>query len=156
MRTPPVYLKLLLILSLVLGTALTAYAAGAYKWIDKDGEIHYTQLPPPDGQAERILSKPSGAGADSAQAAIDDLKARLDETQRQRKEEAAKQAAVKAEAETKAANCAKVRAQLTDLLTHSRVKMIAEDGTATRLTEEERQAKMAEQQTYLEDNCQGI
>jgi len=30
-------------------TATVAMAAGAYKWVDADGKVHYSDAPPPDG-----------------------------------------------------------------------------------------------------------
>ena len=35
-------------------TSSIAIAAGPYKWVDKDGKIHYTDVPPTQGDASRV------------------------------------------------------------------------------------------------------
>ena len=35
----------------------TAVAAQAYRWVDKDGKVHYTQTPPPPSQATRYCAR---------------------------------------------------------------------------------------------------
>jgi len=50
-----------LALSLLLGVALlaaTGAAAAPYKWVDKDGNVHYSDKPPPGGKAEEVELKP--------------------------------------------------------------------------------------------------
>ena len=38
----------------------TAVAAQAYRWVDKDGKVHYTQTPPPPSQATSIQKRSAG------------------------------------------------------------------------------------------------
>jgi glutaredoxin len=38
----------------------TAVAAQAYRWVDKDGKVHYTQTPPPPSQATNIQKRSAG------------------------------------------------------------------------------------------------
>lgn len=45
----------------ILAALLAAFAAhaGTYKWIDKDGKVHYSDTPPPQGAEEVELPKPT-------------------------------------------------------------------------------------------------
>jgi glutaredoxin len=38
----------------------TAVAAQAYRWVDKDGKVHYTQTPPPPSQATSVQKRSAG------------------------------------------------------------------------------------------------
>lgn len=38
----------------------TAVAAQAYRWVDKDGKVHYTQTPPPPAQATSVQKRSTG------------------------------------------------------------------------------------------------
>jgi glutaredoxin len=38
----------------------TAVAAQAYRWVDKDGKVHYSQTPPPPSQATSIQKRSAG------------------------------------------------------------------------------------------------
>lgn len=38
----------------------TAVAAQAYRWVDKDGKVHYSQTPPPPAQATSIQKRSAG------------------------------------------------------------------------------------------------
>jgi glutaredoxin len=38
----------------------TAVAAQAYRWVDKDGKVHYTQTPPPPSQATNVQKRSAG------------------------------------------------------------------------------------------------
>jgi glutaredoxin len=38
----------------------TAVAAQAYRWVDKDGKVHYTQTPPPPAQATSVQKRSAG------------------------------------------------------------------------------------------------
>jgi hypothetical protein len=48
----------LLTAGLVLAAATHPALAGVYKWTDGAGNVHYTQSPPPDRQAERMKPPP--------------------------------------------------------------------------------------------------
>ena len=38
----------------------TAVAAQAYRWVDKDGKVHYSQTPPPPAQATNVQKRSAG------------------------------------------------------------------------------------------------
>ena len=47
---------LLMLLALLVGVAV---ASGIYKWVDETGVTHYSQVPPPSGEAQEIRIEPS-------------------------------------------------------------------------------------------------
>jgi glutaredoxin len=53
-----------LLLSLLLcALAGTAAAQGAYRWIDNEGRLHFTDTPPPKGAAKKVETMKRGATA---------------------------------------------------------------------------------------------
>ena len=68
----------LLALTLAAFLAMTTVAhAEVYKWVDEDGNVHFTDTPPPKQKTEevRIHAGPSGASSASATAASADDRA---------------------------------------------------------------------------------
>jgi Domain of unknown function (DUF4124) len=55
----------ILILCMTLAFAAVA-SAQLYRWVDKDGRVHYTATPPPAGTQSRTLSAPTAAPAADA------------------------------------------------------------------------------------------
>ena len=46
---------------LAIAFAVAPAAHAIYKWVDEKGVTHYSQTPPPDGKAQKVEVKPSGA-----------------------------------------------------------------------------------------------
>jgi hypothetical protein len=153
---------------LVLGSILL-YAAVAsaqlYRWVDRDGRVHYTNTPPPAGVKSRTLAAPASApvapatnGESAPDAAAKDASkgpltpAEQEQAFRKRQLEAQK-AAEKAEAERKESvaksdNCERAREYLRTLESGQRVsrtnaqgeREYVDDATRARETETARQA----------------
>ena len=97
-------------LVLVLLVALCAAPAGAqvYRWVDKDGKVHYSDKKPKDAAAQELAIQSQASDPAAAEKAMAELKAQnegLDEADAQRKQDAARQAQAKQqrEAQCKAA-----------------------------------------------------
>ncbi|MBI2319389.1 MAG: glutaredoxin family protein [Betaproteobacteria bacterium] len=58
-------MRAFLILGIALALSASAFAQQMYRWVDKDGRVHYTQTPPPAG-AKNVQKKPLSAGAGDA------------------------------------------------------------------------------------------
>ena len=59
MRKTTIFSQLLLLAAIMTNTSVLH--AVTYKWVDEDGNTHYTQSPPPgDTKAETIAPAPSG------------------------------------------------------------------------------------------------
>lgn len=139
--------------SLLLALSATA-SAQVYKWVDAQGNTHFGAQPPEGQDATQIntsaaqpkqppaapapvptLPKP-GSADDPAQKAID--------------EKVKKEVAENEEKRTK--YCEVTRTNLAQLQNNPRVT-IEENGQMHRLTEEERQAKIAESQKGIAESC---
>jgi hypothetical protein len=133
----------------------TPAMAKLYKWVDENGVTQYTQTPPPKGDFSQVKAPPKPAV--DPQRAQDRMEIRLDAFQ-QRRDEAAKskaEAAKKAtERREKAAKCEKARKNLTFLQSHARVRVTDEEGKATQLPEEQRQARIKQANEAIKQYCE--
>jgi len=126
--------------------------AEIYKWVDAEGNVQYTQRPPPAGIEASTIKPPPRVDAAAAKAA---LKARLEginsRADERRKKNAERQ---KSDAERKAGErrCAQAKKRRNSYR-FPRVNAIAEDGTYTRLPEEQRVAELKKANDYISENC---
>lgn len=129
--------------------------AAMYKWVDDKGVTQYTQYPPPNRESEVMVPPPTPAqDPDGAQLKLEDQLKQLDENQKARAESEAEAAKTKAAADQRKKNCEAARGNLEKLTTGGRKRVIGPDGVATYLTEEDRQAKIAEAKKHIEESCQ--
>lgn len=127
--------------------------AEVYKWVDEDGNTHYTQTPPPaDIKGTRI--KPS-SGTESDEV-VGDIRQRLQKLEKSREE------SEKAERERERRqerielykkNCRIAQERLNKLQTAPQVRAVDEDGNVTRLSVEEQQKRIAEVEKDIEKYC---
>lgn len=131
-------------------TSPTAYAT--YKWIDEDGNVVYSQRPPPEGQYESIRVKPSKPSKRSPKESKSTkgsewLKNSTDKRKGNRKIEAEE----KKNNELRKKNCAKARKQLEIYTVYSRVK--DDKGNFRRITDNERRAGQSEAKQAIREFC---
>jgi hypothetical protein len=136
---------------LLLGLA-TPVAAAMYKWVDENGQVHYTQEKPPPGVQGQTIKPPPEVDTEAAEKQLETREKLLNEAQEGRtksREEAAKAAEEK---EFFAENCR--RAQQT-LASYQVPNALVEqpDGSRKRYTEEERLAGIAEAEKRIKDFC---
>ncbi len=137
--------------SLLLALSATASASQVFKWVDAQGNTHFGAQPPQGQDATPVNTgvaqpKPAtptpaplplpGTEQDPAQKAID---------------EKVKQEVAAKEVERKK-YCEAVRTHLSQLQNNPRL-MVEVDGEKRRFTEDERQAKIAEDQKSIADTC---
>ena len=147
----------ILLLALVLpGTAtlLPAHASDhIYKWVDAAGETHYTQLPPPEGiTATEVRRTPAtdSSGADAQlQQQVEAMDKRLEA-----REKAETNAEMEAEiARVSRENCEIARKNLAELQQGGVKRYRTGDGQVIRLTEEDRQQRIAEANSQIQEFC---
>ncbi len=155
----------LAVLSLaLLGATLALPASAQWKWRGANGQIQYSDLPPPPGVAEKdILQRPSGGTARSAAAAPasapplapkaveSDLEAKRKKAEQ---EEAAK---LKAEeqrvAAAKAENCKRAREQIRTLESGMRMARINDKGEREVLDDQMRAEEMKRARDMASADC---
>jgi hypothetical protein len=148
---------LLLGISLVLaGTqSLAGSADKIYKWVDQNGEIQYTQLPPPaDVEILEIRNAPPPADDPAAERArLQQEVEALDERMEERQEAAAKADLRAKNAEIRRQNCINARKNLGELQQGGVKRYRTADGEVLRLSEDDRQQRIAETNEQITENC---
>ena len=135
-----------LLLTLLIGASPWCMAGQIYKWVDAQGVTHFDQQPP-QGQSSTAVKTPSypapipaalpGSGALGDQKAIDDkVKKQVAEQQNQLK-----------------AFCEQARTNLAQLQNNPRLREEVE-GELRRLSDDQRQQRIAEARKQIAENCQ--
>ncbi|MEO4045835.1 DUF4124 domain-containing protein [Pseudomonas sp. CAU 1711] len=141
--------RMILACSVLLALSTGATAGQIYKWVDAQGNVHFGSQPPEGQEAAEVnpnITQPKltpapkppteNLGGDSEQEKLD---------------QKVRQDVAKQEAELKK-YCETVRENLAQLKNNPRVR-VEEKGERRRLTEEERQARIAESEKAIADNC---
>ena len=127
-------------------------AATTYKWVDAEGNTHYTQSPPPPGTQGQELKPPPKVDTETAQKEAQELEQSLSATGEKRatatktaKEEAEFQAQKKQKCEQAKQRLEKAQRPLTNF--------VDPDGTQRRATEEERQQQIQGAEAQVKEFC---
>ena len=126
-------------------------AARVYKWVDEEGNVHYSQTLPPGQQAESIRDPPKVDTED----AIEELKQDQDAFAKRQAEEQkrhAEEQKLAAEAKETAERCATLRSNLDGLLNTQRIYE-GEGDARRRIGEEERQARIKSTEEAIAKDC---
>ena len=127
--------------------------ATAYKWVDADGNTHYTQTPPPgDRPSQAISAPPPGADTEAARSKIKSLTERADRLQEERAEKAEKRRQQRAEEAERETLCQEARASRASY-ERPRVNQVMADGSRRVMGEEERQAGLARARALVGRFC---
>ncbi len=128
--------------------------ARMYRWIDEDGTTVYSQSPPASGEAAEIKintsTAPTGNKAEDETPAASDNPSQADT---QQPAEGPSKAEIAESNRIKSENCASARHNL-DLYSNLGNRLVkTPDGLYKRLTEEERQQKIADSKTQIGEFC---
>ena len=125
-----------------------------YKWTDDQGEVQYTQFPPPGRPAEILHGvRPPD---ESPESAGNDLQKQLETVEQQNQEQlqGAKDEKQWAQIQKiRRDNCKTARQNLVNLNRGGNVRYMGADGKVMRLTEEERQKRIDEANQQIKENC---
>lgn len=161
----------LVVLSLaLLGAAVALPAAAQWKWRGVNGQIQYSDLPPPPGVAEKdILQRPGNSAmrgappaaapaASSASAPLLSPKALEPELEAKRKkaeqEQAEKQKAEEQRiAAAKADNCKRAREQMRSIESGMRMARVNEKGEREILDDKGREDEMKRARDMVSSDC---
>ncbi len=142
--------RMILTGSLLLALSASAMAGQIYKWVDAQGNTHFGAQPPEGQQAAEVnpnISQPKVAAP--APPKLDDSKK---DTEQEQLDQDAREAAAKQEKERKTF-CEETRKDLAQMKANPRLR-INDNGETRRLTEEERQERMAKSEASIKENCQ--
>lgn len=131
-----------------------ALPAAIYKWVDENGQVQYTQTPPPGNiEAREMQPPPPPADADGAIERQQQLEESLDAA-RSGREEAARTAAEEAELrQQKQQRCdaARLRLERNNL---PRISVTEADGSERRISEEERLENIRVSEQQVKEYCE--
>lgn len=148
---------------LLLLCAVNAHA-GLTKWVDAEGNVHYSDMPPPANvQAKTLRGSVQSPDAGSVAAKTGsapvasktyvEKEAELKKAQLAKKEAEAKAAQQQAAAEAKAANCAAAQQTLRTLQNMPRISEIDASGERVFLSDEQRQQRIEKAQQTISSVC---
>ncbi|WP_394205792.1 DUF4124 domain-containing protein [Shewanella waksmanii] len=138
------------LISLPLLTSLSANATTIYKWVDKNGVTHYSQQQPQQGEAEKLYSE----DIEQAPIGFESPKVPEEVTQQDELTVAAETITRQDQAQAKAI-CDSAKHQLNLLQTSARLrKKDPETGEIEMMTDEQKQAEIANQQKRIKLFCQ--
>ena len=140
------------ILNLALLISVSEANAKMYKWVDNEGNTHYTQSPPPGDIQAEVLKPPSKIDTESAQAQIEQRLKEAEKLRESRLKENEFQEIEKKNEAIREENCKRARQRLN---TYSRPRGLIqqEDGSRTRVDEETRQSELVKSQSMVEEYC---
>lgn len=141
----------------ILGLLLAALAAPAtaqlYKWKDSQGNIIYSDRPPPDAAQKATTLKAPSSGPAAAPAQQKSLKEQeLDFRQRQA-EQAEAAAKARKEADLRAQNCASARSNLSTYTDGGRIVRFNAQGEREYVTDEDRAREIERWQAEVTRWC---
>lgn len=147
----------LLLLTFVL--ASSGAQAALNKWVDENGEVHYSDSPPPSNVTAKKL-RSTAAGDDSAGVSgaapaksMAEKQAEKKRTEQAAKEAADKAAREKAQAENMKANCANAQDNLRSLQSGLRLMEVSPSGEQSFVSDEERQRRIEKAQQDISTYC---
>jgi hypothetical protein len=142
------------VLLLIANASAAADTQGIYKWTDDQGEIHYSQFPPPGLKTEKLNAPPPPAH--SPEVLNGEVQEQVDKFEQQNKEklEGAKDAKQWVEIQKiRRSNCEVAHKNLDNLQRGGNVRYMGPNGKILRLTDEERKKRIDEANKQIEENC---
>jgi len=131
--------------------------AAIYKWVDKDGKVHYSETRPTEQQAKK-MKVPTRAPENTSTYKRPSLK--TDKEGDKQAKSGDQKAADKQPAddgmssEEKAKICQRARTVLNTLTSTGRVRQKDQEGNVTYMTEEEKQQRITKEKDKISKYCQ--
>lgn len=126
--------------------------AAMYKWVDEDGNTHYTQSPPPPGITGKEMKPPPKVDSDKAIESLDEREKMLNKMDKDRNKKKEEMEKAEKDKETDRRLCEQAKARLASYQ-RPRVTIADKDGTRRRAGEEERQAELAKSREQVNKYC---
>lgn len=150
-------MRALVLLLAMLLAAVPAAAERFYKWTDAEGNVHYTDEPPAEGEYE-VMEPAAGGGNDAAPSAAERLEAwrqRQQQAQAAREELEASREEQRRAQQQRRENCDLARENVRQLEQNTRIIMPAEEegGEPVRMSDEERLQRLETAREAVAEFC---
>ena len=126
--------------------------ARIYKWVDANGNVQYTQTPPPGGIKAKEIKAPPHIDSSAAVKELEQQQTDLDKKVEQRAKTAEKDQQAQQETAEKQQKCDQARLRLSSF-ERPRVRANEEDGVRRKIPEEERTAEMEKARAAVQELC---
>lgn len=149
-------LKNFFVFFIFLGFLPIVTQAAIYKWVDEDGEVHYSQQKPQNTKTEKIKVT-SRAPENTSTYSKPTLNKKPDE--KQASDKSAKSSAEttgkkpKKSAKERADSCKQAQTNLQALTSRGRVRQKDDKGNVTYMSEEQKQQRIKREQDRIKENC---
>ncbi|RME33910.1 MAG: DUF4124 domain-containing protein [Gammaproteobacteria bacterium] len=130
---------------------LVTGAAQVYRWVDDQGQIHFSQTPPETGQAEVVETPPAPPPATDR---LEALKKKAEEPLKKAAELKKKRQEETQQAQELEAYCERQRKELEGLLSAQRIYVTDEQGNRVRAPEEVRQERIRKVREAIAEHCE--
>ncbi|MCP1652006.1 DUF4124 domain-containing protein [Pseudomonas nitroreducens] len=141
--------------SLLLALAPTVMAAQVYKWVDAQGTTHFGAQPPEGTNAATVNTNTAPPKASSnfpPPAATKPTLPPSEDEKQKAVDDKVKQEVAQQEAQ-RVKQCEQLRVDLAQMKNNPRIRIDDGSGELRRLTEEERQARIAKSEKDIRENC---
>lgn len=145
-----IFAPVLLISAFILNPSVSF--AEMYKWVDEEGNTHYTQSPPPGDIEAKTIKPPPEINSEYEQKQIQGRQELLDDWQKAREEKKQAELKQQQEAEEKAAKCEQARKRLASYQ-RPRIMIKDADGNPTRIGEDKRMAELEKSRELVKQLC---
>ena len=133
-----------------------------YRWVDENGVVHFGDRAPRQQEAEVVsipqtsgisLQPPSGPETAESASPADEQEPQPSAAQQARDARAEARLVRETKAEVTANNCKTAREVISQLEPSPRVNVTHEDGTVTRMDDNDRLEELARAQAFVAENC---
>ncbi|WP_152226089.1 DUF4124 domain-containing protein [Pseudomonas sp. SCB32] len=138
--------------SLLLALAPTVMAAQVYKWVDAQGVTHFGAQPPEGTSASAVNTNTAPPKSNFPLPTPKPVTAPSTDDKQKAADDKVKQDVAQEDAR-RAQNCSQARENLAQLKNNPRVRVKEENGDYRRITEEERQARIGDNEKTIQANC---
>jgi len=140
--------------SLLLVLAPTVMAAQVYKWVDAQGITHFGAQPPEGSSAATVNtnSAPPKASSNFPPPAPKPTLPPTEDAKQKAVDDKVKQEVAQQEAQ-RVKQCEQLRVDLAQMKNNPRIRVDDGSGELRRITEEERQARIAKSEQDIRENC---
>ena len=131
--------------------------AALNKWVDAEGKVHYSDIPPPDVATETVRNiagkEQAEAPATHAPKSAAEREAEMKKTKKAQEEAAQKQAQKDAEAETRKKNCAAARENTQALEQSPRIVTYDANGDRSFMDDATRAQRLEDARKTISSDC---